>query len=93
MATRRLFCTAVGAALTGCAGLPAAGPSAAAARAELGGSGRLRAAINYGNPILAARGADGAPGGVRLLPGRFMVIHQAMGVPKGRTAAQAWLSA
>ena len=31
-------------------------------------------------------------GGVRLLPGRFMVIEQAMGVPKGRTAAQAWLS-
>jgi len=32
-------------------------------------------------------------GGVRLLPGRFMVIEQAMGVPKGRIAAQAWLSA
>jgi polar amino acid transport system substrate-binding protein len=32
-------------------------------------------------------------GGLRLLPGRFMVIEQAMGVPKGRTAAQAWLSA
>lgn len=31
-------------------------------------------------------------GGVRLLPGRFMVIEQAMGVPKGRVAAQAWLS-
>jgi len=31
-------------------------------------------------------------GGVRLLPGRFMVIEQAMGVPKGRIAAQAWLS-
>ena len=31
--------------------------------------------------------------GVRLLPGRFMVIEQAMGVPKGRSAAQAWLSA
>ena len=31
-------------------------------------------------------------GGVRLLPGRFMVIEQAMGVPKGRSAAQAWLS-
>jgi polar amino acid transport system substrate-binding protein len=31
-------------------------------------------------------------GGVRLLPGRFMVIEQAMGVPKGRTAAQVWLS-
>ena len=30
--------------------------------------------------------------GVRLLPGRFMVIEQAMGVPKGRLAAQAWLS-
>jgi polar amino acid transport system substrate-binding protein len=31
-------------------------------------------------------------GGVRMLPGRFMVIEQAMGVPKGRTAAQTWLS-
>ncbi len=31
-------------------------------------------------------------GGVRLLPGRFMVIEQSMGVPKGRTNAQAWLS-
>jgi polar amino acid transport system substrate-binding protein len=31
-------------------------------------------------------------GGVRLLPGRFMVIEQAMGVPKGRVAMQAWLT-
>jgi polar amino acid transport system substrate-binding protein len=31
-------------------------------------------------------------GRVRLLPGRFMVIEQAMAVPKGRAAAQAWLS-
>lgn len=31
-------------------------------------------------------------GGARLLPGRFMVIEQAMGMPKGRTATQAWLS-
>ncbi len=31
-------------------------------------------------------------GGVRLLPGRFMAIEQAMGVPKGRRRAQAWLS-
>jgi polar amino acid transport system substrate-binding protein len=31
-------------------------------------------------------------GGVRLLPGRFMVIEQAMGVPRGRKGAQAWLS-
>jgi polar amino acid transport system substrate-binding protein len=29
---------------------------------------------------------------MRLLPGRFMVIEQAMGVPKGRTAMQAWLT-
>ena len=37
--------------------------------------------------------ADGRRvGGVRLLPGRFMLIEQAMGVPKGRLAAQAWLS-
>lgn len=31
-------------------------------------------------------------GQVRVLPGRFMVIEQAMAVPKGRSAAQAWLS-
>ena len=37
--------------------------------------------------------ADGRRvGGLRLLPGRFMAIEQAMGVPKGRLAAQAWLS-
>jgi len=30
-------------------------------------------------------------GGLRLLPGRFMVIEQALAVPKGRVAAQAWL--
>lgn len=30
---------------------------------------------------------------LRLLPGRFMVIEQAMAVPKGNRAAQAWLSA
>ena len=38
--------------------------------------------------------ADGRRVGnsVRLLPGRFMVIEQAMAVPKGRLAAQAWLS-
>ncbi|RUP29873.1 MAG: transporter substrate-binding domain-containing protein [Curvibacter sp.] len=36
--------------------------------------------------------ATGAPA-LRLLPGRFMVIEQAMAVPKGRPAAQAWLRA
>src|ERR671937_166455 len=36
----------------------------ASARAELGTGGTLRAAINFGNPILANRGADGEPRGV-----------------------------
>jgi polar amino acid transport system substrate-binding protein len=31
-------------------------------------------------------------GGVRLLPGRFMVIEQAIGFPTGRVASQAWLA-
>jgi polar amino acid transport system substrate-binding protein len=31
--------------------------------------------------------------GMRLLDGRFMVIHQAMGLPKGRDAAHVYLSA
>ncbi len=35
-----------------------------AAARELAPSGTLRAAINYGNPVLARRGPDGAPGGI-----------------------------
>ncbi|MCJ2034309.1 transporter substrate-binding domain-containing protein [Methylobacterium sp. J-068] len=35
-----------------------------ALRAEIAPTGTLRAAINYGNPVLAQRGADGAPAGV-----------------------------
>ena len=31
--------------------------------------------------------------GLRMLPGRFMAIHQAMGCPRGRDAAAAYLSA
>ncbi|HEX7891606.1 MAG TPA: ABC transporter substrate-binding protein, partial [Ramlibacter sp.] len=63
MADRRTFCAAAAAlALGGCATRPAAPP--AAAIAELGATGKLRAAINYGNPILANRGADGQPAGV-----------------------------
>ncbi|MCZ8256202.1 MAG: ABC transporter substrate-binding protein, partial [Polaromonas sp.] len=31
--------------------------------------------------------------GVRLLPGRFMVINQAMGLPKGREAGAWYLTA
>jgi polar amino acid transport system substrate-binding protein len=69
MPTRRLFCAALPAALAGCAVrpvTPSAPPATSlpAARAELGGGGKLRAAINFGNPILATRGPDGAPRGL-----------------------------
>jgi polar amino acid transport system substrate-binding protein len=62
MFTRRTFCAGAAAALAGCASSPAA-PSAAA-RSELGSTGTMRAAINYGNPILATRGDGGQPRGV-----------------------------
>lgn len=62
MANRRLFCAAAAAALAGCATRTAAPPAAVVA--ELGSTGKLRAAINYGNPILATRGEDGQPRGV-----------------------------
>ena len=38
--------------------------SGAGAAAELGSTGKMRAAINYGNPILASKGPDGQPQGV-----------------------------
>lgn len=60
---RRHLCAAAGLLLAGCATGPAA-PSAAAAKADLAAAGRLRAAINFGNPVLARRGADGTPGGL-----------------------------
>lgn len=62
MANRRLFCAAAAAALAGCATRTPAPPAAVVA--ELGSTGKLRAAINYGNPILATRGEDGQPRGV-----------------------------
>ncbi len=66
---RRTFCTAgsgalLAAALPALPGCASAPDAAAAVRAELGAPGTLRAAINYGNPILASRGADGQPRGV-----------------------------
>ncbi len=69
---RRALClgatAGLAAALSACAGVsnPAASPapSSAAAKAELGPNGTLRAAINFGNPILARRGAQGEPTGV-----------------------------
>ena len=48
--------------LTGCAGVMGLAP--AAVRNELISDGKLRAAINFGNPILATRGNDGQPRGV-----------------------------
>jgi polar amino acid transport system substrate-binding protein len=62
MLARRAFCAAAATLVAGCAGLP--GGSNAAARSELGGTGKLRAAINFGNPILANRGPGGEPTGV-----------------------------
>lgn len=59
---RRAFCAAGGLLLAGCAGTTAS--SQAAAAAQLGATGKLRAAINFGNPILAKRGAGDAPQGV-----------------------------
>ena len=60
--TRRSFCAATALLLAGCAG--AGRDQRAAAIAELGATGKLRAAINFGNPILASRGAGGEPRGV-----------------------------
>ena len=62
MTTRRVFCAGVAGALGGCATVSPS--STAAARAELGSTGKLRAAINFGNPILANRGPGGEPVGV-----------------------------
>ena len=62
MPTRRGFCAASATLLAGCAGF--SGASSGAARAELGTTGKLRAAINFGNPILANRGAGGEATGV-----------------------------
>jgi len=59
-AARRSFCAAGALLLAGCASTG----SGAAARAELGATGKLRAAINFGNPILAAKDAAGEPRGV-----------------------------
>ena len=60
--TRRSFCVAGALLLVGCAGT--APDRRAGAAAELGATGKLRAAINFGNPILASKNADGEPQGV-----------------------------
>ncbi len=65
--------------VAGCASAPPV-PPAAAARAELAPSGTLRAAINFGNPILATRDpATGDPRGVSVDLARE--LGRRLGVP------------
>jgi len=71
-----------------------------ATRAELAPGGTLRAAINYGNPVLARRDADG-PGGLSVdlakelarrldVPIEFVTYDAAGKVVQGLEADQAW---
>lgn len=54
-------------AMAGLAALLVAGTAAAQTVPALAPGGTLRAAINFGNPVLAQRGADGAPAGVSVV--------------------------
>jgi len=72
---------------------------------DLAPSGKLRVAINYGNPVrdetsvaaidvFAAEGLEAAVRehpGWRVIPGRFTAIEQAMGTLTGRQAGQRYL--
>ncbi len=61
----RLLFTLAAAALLGACAVPGAAPPTTAAAADLAPTGTLRAAINFGNPILATRdAASGEPRGV-----------------------------
>lgn len=53
--------------------------ASAAVLAELAPQGVLRTAINYGNPVLAQRGADGEPAGVSVALAR--ALAERLGVP------------
>ncbi|PKU24810.1 ABC transporter substrate-binding protein [Telmatospirillum siberiense] len=53
-------------------------------------SEKLEAAAGVKQPLVEA--ASKEPG-LRVIPGRFMAIEQAMGTPRGRTAAAAYLQA
>jgi polar amino acid transport system substrate-binding protein len=69
----RFACTALAAAfLSGCASLEAP-------RSDLAPSGKLRAAINLGNPVLASRGPGGEPQGVSVDLARELARR--LGVP------------
>jgi len=93
---RRSVCVAGALLLAGCAGGAQRNPAAVA---ELGATGSLRAAINFGNPILAARGADGEPTGVSVdlareaarrlgLPLRLVLFNSAGNVVEAVKARQ-----
>ncbi|MDE2371351.1 MAG: transporter substrate-binding domain-containing protein [Burkholderiales bacterium] len=47
---------------------------------ELAPQGRLRASINYGNPLLARRGADGEPAGVSVDLARALAAQLGVGI-------------
>jgi len=68
---KRILCGAL-LALAGCASL-------APERSDLAPSGRLRAAINFGNPVLASRDAAGQPQGVSVDLARALGAR--LGVP------------
>lgn len=87
--TRTLCLFIVTLCLTACASGPAVTPATVA---DLAPTGKLRAVINLGNAVLAKKEANGDPG-VRLLPGRFMVIDQAMGMRLGRAQGANYLTA
>jgi len=66
--------------LAACAGAPPAfAPASPAAVADLAPTGRLRAVINYGNPILAKKDAAGEPAGVSVDLARE--LGRRLGVP------------
>jgi polar amino acid transport system substrate-binding protein len=71
---RRTALLAVVALAGGCASVAPSAPVS-----ELAPTGRLRAAINFGNPILAARGPDGQPHGVSVDLARE--LGKRLGVP------------
>lgn len=62
--------------LAACAAVP---PAPTLAVAQLAPKGTLRAAINFGNPLLATRGADGRPRGVSVDLARELARR--LGVP------------
>ncbi len=63
---------------SGCSVMAPAAPGAALVR-ELAPTGTLRAAINYGNPVLAAKDAQGQPSGVSVDLARE--LGRRLGVP------------